>query len=129
MEYIMGLLDFFKTDKNLSEPADQVERKILWSKEFLIVGEQYECRKDKKKKRCDVISKTKLNSPVHIEKYTYQGSPAYMIVNSKLNLDLGVLSQGAASWLSEYYSKGDVTAYLINKYDGSFHVKITIYQK
>ena len=59
----MGLFDFFKlTIKTVSDPISKKEdesksdeRKILFSNNFLLVGEKYECRKNTKKKRKDVI--------------------------------------------------------------------------
>ena len=36
-----------------------------------------------------------------------------MIVNAKNNLDLGVLSAGAASWLTDYYMKGETVVFLL----------------
>lgn len=100
---------------------------ILFQNEFLIVGEKYECRKNSKKMRADVIKKTRLNTPVHIEKYIYNGKPAYMIVNTIIGLDLGVLSARAADWLTDYYIDGTtVDAVLIDKYNASFHVQVTV---
>lgn len=120
----MGLLDLFVS----KQQKDTIDQESIFSKEFLIVGEKYECRKNPKKKRVDVIKKTTLKTPVHIEKYMYQGAPAYMIVNSKVDLDLGVLSKGAAAWLSDYYSQGTIKAILTDKFQNSFHVKITVYK-
>lgn len=119
----MGLFNFIKKD------SSNTDRPILFAKEFLIVGEKYECRKNSKKQRMGVIKKTTLKSSIHIERYTYQGKPAYMVVNTKEGLDLGVLSAGAASWLTDYYYKGNVEAYLVDKFQDSFHAKIVIYKK
>lgn len=100
---------------------------IHFHKNFLIVGEKYECLKNPSVQRSCVINNTNLNTPVHVEKYFYEGVPAYMIVNSISGLDLGVLSAGAASWLTDYYSRGAVFACLTDKFDGSFHVNIIVY--
>ena len=120
----MGLFDLLKTKESATTIPEDCE--ILFVNEFLIVGESYECRKNKKHKRINVIKKTKVNSPVHIERYLYNKKPAYMIVNTKLDLDLGVLSAGAADWLSDYYNKGTVFAELVDKYESSFHVRIAV---
>lgn len=101
--------------------------RIHFRNEFLIVGQNYECLKNPKKQRSDVIRKTNLHTPVHVEKYYYKGTPAYMIVNSTTNLDLGVLSAGAASWLTDYCSKGKVFASLTDKFENSFHVLVVVY--
>lgn len=101
---------------------------LIFSKEFLIVGDKYECRKNPKKMRSDVNKKMKLDCPVYVEKYLYHGEPAYMIVDSKSKLDLGVLSKGAASWLTDYYSNGKTEAVLVDKCQGTFHVKISVYK-
>lgn len=122
----MGILNFLKVKEQISTMDEA--REILFDKEFLIVGEAYPCRKNKKYKRLDIIKKTKLHSPVHIEKYTYNREPAYMVVNTKRDLDLGVLSAGAAAWLSDYYNKGTVKVELTNRYKSSFHVRVTVYK-
>ena len=103
--------------------------KIIFEKEFLIVGEKYECRKNRNKKRLDIINKTRIGSPVHIEKYIYDGNPAYMIVNTEIGLDLGVLSSDAASWLTSYYSRGKTAAVLTDRFKDSFHVNVFVYEK
>lgn len=100
---------------------------IHFQKNFLIVGEKYECLKNPSVQRSYVVNNTNLNTPIHVEKYFYQGVPAYMIVNSTIGLDLGVLSAGAASWLTDYYSEGTVFARLTDMFDGSFHVDIIVY--
>lgn len=101
----------------------------IYFNEYLIVGENYECRKNKRKKRLDVIKKMKPNNRVFLEKYYYQKKPAYMIINPGDNLDLGVLSQGAAFALSSKHPEGKFFAYLSNEYNNSFHVKIFVYDE
>ena len=123
----MGILDLFKPKKTSDLLPDN--SKVLFAENFLIVGENYECRKNPKKQRMEVIKKTKTGDSVHIEKYMYQGKPAYMIVNTKQNLDLGVLSSGAAEWLSKYYSKGDTIVNITDKYQTSFHVDVVVIKK
>lgn len=103
--------------------------KVLFSNDFLIVGENYECRKNKKKLRRDVIKKMKVNDVVLIEQYIYNGKPAYMVIDPRTNLDLGVLSQGTAKWLSEDYPNAQIDAYLLDKYKNSFHVKVRVIEK
>lgn len=120
----MGFSDIFKLRNKNTKNRGQ----LLFQNEFLIVGEKYECQKNHKKKRPNVIKKTNTKSPVHIEKYLYKGVPAYMVVNTKLNLDLGVLSGNAAAWLTDYYSKGETKAVLTDKFKESFHVKISVYE-
>lgn len=122
----MGIFDFLNVKEKTSSMDET--REILFDKEFLIVGEEYPCRKNEKYKRMDVIRKAKLHSPVHIEKYTYDRKPAYMIVDTKRGLDLGVLSSSTASWLSDYYNKGTVEAELTGRYKSSFHVRVTVYK-
>lgn len=124
----MNFFNFFKPAKTPAYQSILENHKIFFDKTFLIVGEKYECRKNPKKKRSDVIKKTSLKSSVYIEKYFYNNLPAYMIVNAKNNLDLGVLSAGAASWLTDYYMKGETVVYLTDRFDGSFHVRVIVYQ-
>lgn len=112
----------------ISEKTENHKNKIIFQKEFMIVGTKYECKKNVKKKRADVIKKTTLKTPVHIEKYFYNGIPAYMIVNTKLKLDLGVLSANAADWLTEYYSKGTTSVTLSKVHNDTFLVTVTVSQ-
>ena len=124
MRLIDVLLAFRKTT-----PINIDTKKVLFKNNFLIVGTEYECRKNKKKKRIDIIKKMHLNSPVYIEQYMYKGTPAYMIVDKKRQLDIGVLSVNAASWLTDYYSKGITCVTLTDKYKNSFHVDVIVYEK
>lgn len=52
-----------------------------------------------------------------------------MIVNSNLGLDIGVLSAGAADWLTSYCDKGNTVVSLTDKFQDSFHVKVVVYEK
>ena len=121
----MGLFDIFKKE----EVNPNADKKVLFSNEWLLVGEAYECRKNPKKSRKYAIEKTTLKSPVHIEKFIYAKKPAYMVVNTALGLDVGVLSAGAADWLTPYYNKGNTVVSLTDKFQGSFHVKVVVYEK
>lgn len=121
----MSFFDFLK--KNVQD--EPINKNVIFSNEWLIVGESYECRKDPKKSRKYVINRTTLKSPVHIEKFIYARKPAYMIVNSNLGLDIGVLSAGAADWLTSYYDKGNTVVSLTDKFQDSFHVKVVVYEK
>lgn len=99
---------------------------VIFDKSFLIVGDEYNCKKNSKFKRSDIIKKTSLKTPIRIEKYTYKKLPAYMIVNSKYNLDIGVLSAGAAAYLSDYFFKGSTIVELEEKVDSSFRVHVKV---
>ncbi len=103
------------------------KRKLISEKSWLIVGESYECRKNKKKMRKDVIKKMHINDKVLIERYIYDGKAAYMVVDPKSKLDLGVLSAGVAEYLSTNYSNAVFEAHLEDKYKDSYHVHINIY--
>lgn len=123
------IIDIIKAVSSSNVKSLPENAHIHFRNNFLIVGENYECLKNKKLQRSSVIKNTNLNTPVHLERYFYKGVPAYMIVNSNTGLDLGVLSSGAASWLTDYYSKGEVFATLTDKFENSFHVDIVVYSK
>lgn len=114
-----------------TELTSNIESKslqLVFSNDFMIVGAQYECRKNKHKMRHAVIAKMKPNMQVNIEKYSYKGSPAYMIVDPKTHLDLGVLSQGAADWISRDYPNAKIEGILTERHNDTFKVKINVYQ-
>lgn len=69
-------------------------------KAVTLVGEQYPCRKDKKKKRRDAEKGIRRGSKVTLERYTYKGDPAYMVINPANGLDIGVISQIQANKLA-----------------------------
>lgn len=118
----MGIFDSFKKTKNEN-------REVLWKKTFLIVGEGHECLKDETKKRADIMKKTKLKTPVHIEQFDQGKEPGYMIVNTRKDLDIGVLSRGSASSLAEVFDKGIVEATLVEEVKNSFRVKVVVYKE
>ena len=105
------------------------ERERASEELYVIVGADYECRKNKKKMRKDVIKKMHVNDKVLIERYTYNGEAAYMVVDRKSNVDLGVLNAGVAEYLSTKYPNAVFDAYLHDKFENSYHVHITVYIK
>lgn len=104
-------------------------RNIVYETEYLIVGVDYPCRKNKEKKRKDIIKHMHSGNIVVLEKYTYQGSAAYMIVDPKSSLDLGVLSAGAAEYIYDHYPNAIFDASLSSKYKNSYHVLIKVIQR
>lgn len=101
----MGLFDKFKKDKTVTDTND-VEAMKKRLKSISLVGEQYPCRKDKRKMRRSAEKGIKIGSKVTLERFTYNRKPAYMVVNPKNGLDIGVISTAQASWLA---SKTDQT--------------------
>lgn len=104
----MGLFD--KAKAKLQEKLDEVttpepdqspEMLRKQVKAVAVVGGEYPCRKDKKTMRDTAEKGIRIGSRVTIERYTYQGQPAYMVINSKNSLDIGVLSQGMAFKVSK----------------------------
>lgn len=103
------------------------DESLFIGKEYLIIGHPYNCLKNKKKYRFDVLKKMKLNDPVIIEKYYYKGSPAYMIIDPKTKLDFGVFSAVAAHHISTHYTDNEFEGYLCQRLDDSY--KVRIYRK
>lgn len=104
------------------------ERTLVSESEYLIVGANFECRKNPKKRRMDVIKKMHLNDIVLIERFTYAGSAAYMIVDPKSNLDLGVFSATVAEYLSTKFKNVVFEAYLCEKVDSIYRVHVNVYK-
>lgn len=77
-----------------AEPTEDLLSKQLRSR--AVVGGEYPCKKDKKVSRVTAGKGIRIGSKVTIERFTYQRKPAYMVVNPKNGLDIGVLSQGTA---------------------------------
>lgn len=103
------------------------ELNLISESEYLIVGTKFECRKNSKKMRKNVIKKMHLGDSVFIERYLYKGLPAYMIVDPKSKLDLGVLSASTAEYLSTKFSNIIFDAYLCEKINDTYRVHIKIY--
>ena len=126
IDIIIVLTQINTSSKSVNSASNDM--RLVFSNDFMIVGAQFECRKNKKKKRYSVIEKMRPGMTVNIEKYSYKGSPAYMIVDPKSNLDLGVLSQGAADWINRDYPNSKIVGTLSERHNDTFKVKINVYQ-
>ena len=120
----MGIFDLFKRKKTSDVIPENAE--IIFAENFMIFGGNYECRKNPKKQRIDVIHKTKEGDAVHLEEYMYEGKTAYMIVHDKQKLDMGILGAGSAEILARYYSQGNVIVKLIGENQSSFCVEVVV---
>lgn len=126
----MGL--FAKAKELLKEiQADQEQGDLkLLDKQVqavTLVGEQYPCRKDRKKKRRDAEKGIRQGSKVTLERYTYKGDPAYMVINPANGLDIGVISQNQANKLAEATKANVVNGEIVEQYidaSGDKHWKV-----
>lgn len=116
--------------KTTNPPTETIsnDMQLVFSNDFMIVGAEYECRKNKKKMRQNIIKKMRPGMHVHVEKYSYKCSPAYMIIDPKSKMDLGVLSQGAADWISRDYPNAKIEGILTEKHNDTFKVKVCVYK-
>lgn len=119
----MGLFDLFK--KNIK--TETIEAPVLFRNEFLIVGNEYPCKKNKKIMRNSVHRKMKIGAIVNLEYYRYNKQPAYMVVDPKTGLDLGVLSHGAASWIHDEYRKKLKVCKICEKFRDTYRISVVIY--
>lgn len=90
-------------------------------------GVTYQCQKDSKVSRQDVIAKLKPNEKLTVERYEYNGEPAIMLLNSN-GLDVGNFSADMAKKL--YNKNFDVFVSEITGGNGkSYGCNITINHK
>ena len=61
-----GLFNLF--NKNIEDDIFD-NSKLIFHNNYLIVGTEYNCRKKPNMIRSDVIKKTTINTPVHIEQF------------------------------------------------------------
>lgn len=122
------LIDIVLAFKAMNTQTISNDMQLVFSNDFMIVGAQYECRKNKKEMRQNIIKKMRPGMHVHVEKYSYNGSPAYMIVDPKSKMDLGVLSQGAADWITRDYPNAKIEGILTEKHNDTFKVKVCVYK-
>lgn len=104
-----------------------VELKAKQLQAVTLVGEQYPCRKDKKKKRRDAEKGIRQGSKVTLERYTYKGDPAYMVVNPANGLDIGVISQHQAKRLAGATKAKVIQGEIVEQYadaSGEKHWKV-----
>lgn len=97
------------------------------TKDFRVVGTQFECRKDPTRMRSNILKSMKLNNPVVLEYYEYKGAPAYMVVDCKSGLDIGTLQEGTAKYIKDCYPNAIFVGVLVEKTDKVVGVSINIY--
>ena len=127
----MGLFDKLKHDKTAKDIGKWLDAKNNPDsgyteaevepigkrlKAITLVGEQYACRKDKSMKRRAAEKGIKIGSKVILERYTYKGKPAYMVVNTRNNLDIGVISQVQADKLAARTSDKTLQGEIVEQY-------------
>ena len=98
----------------------------VFSNTYLIVGSTYECLKNPRKYRYAVQANMCEGDPVIIEEYLYDGKSAYMVINPKNRLDIGVLSAGAAQYISMRFPHAVLHGVLDEQFDGTFRINVYI---
>ena len=123
----MGLFGLFKKKAvEAFDPSSCAPDDVLFDRSYLIVGYQYNCKKRPSLERQYVIRSMNVGDTVHIEEYMNQRKSAFMVINPRNGLDLGVLSSGAADLLSHEYPNTVKRAILEDECKCSFHVRIVI---
>jgi len=79
------------------------EEKIL-----MAVGNEYECRIDTRKRRKDVIKKLHIGDFIEVKPYKYKNSTAFMFVDPRSRLDIGVIGSGSAEYIRNTYELKDL---------------------
>ena len=119
------IMVFFKKTKSNSQFYDL--NSLVTTRENLAVGTVYECKKNHKKNRQQVLKKMKIGSPVDFEFYYYGDQPAYLLIDRKTGLDFGNLGQEVASSIFDQFSKCVIVGTISDFYDNSAHVRYEIY--
>lgn len=87
-----------------------------YHKQFHLRGINYESRKDPSMSRQELIESTRSKDKLMLEEYDYKGDPALMVVNTRFDLDIGVVPaedvEKIRPHLSEPYS-----VLIIERYD------------
>lgn len=94
---------------------------------YRVTGTAYECRKNPKKKRLDILKPMKLGDPVVLEFYEYEGETACMVVDCKSGLDIGVLHATSAKTLKEYYQNPVFIAKLTENHGYNVAISVDVY--
>lgn len=96
-------------------------------KENYAVGTIYECKKNPKKNRLNVLKKMKVGSPVDFEFYYYQHEPAYMLIDRKSGLDFGNLSQTVADSVFKHFPNATIVGRISEILEDTVIVRYEIY--
>lgn len=117
-------MGFFFKDKITPPKVSGKPREI---KQWRVAGVIYECRKNPSRKRLDVLKPMKPGSALVLEQFVYNGRPAYMVVDCKSGLDIGVLYENNAEFLSECFPRAKFIGKLVESNDHSALASFDIY--
>lgn len=107
----MGLLElFFK-----KEPEIKETRTVSYHRKFSLHGIRYESIKNPNYNRQEILTGLRKNDAVHLEKYIYNGEPAYMVVVDKRELDIGVVPAQIVPRI-EKYANNDYSLKILKKF-------------
>lgn len=95
------------------EPAEIPSSRPDYRHRITPVGIAFPCKKGFAKNRQTVMRKLKLGDIVDIEKYMWEGKPAYMFVDRKSGLDFGVMPASEAAYVSDVWKIKRFEAYVI----------------
>lgn len=111
---IFNDIDSSESNKSIKKPT---ERKMRYHRIFNVAGVTYKCRLDKYYKRQYAIDKTKYKDTFHLEEYKYKGEPAFLIVNDRLQLDIGTIPAFLVERVKKYEDSEFETAILLEDID------------
>lgn len=96
------------------EPLEQPKPlEPVYQIEFNVAGVTFNCQKNRKEKRQDVIADMTEASPIELEEYEYRGKPAYLVIDSIADLDIGNVPKNIAAELYEKYDGYPVYADIV----------------
>lgn len=76
--------------------------KISYHKMFNVAGVTYNCSLDKDMKRQEVLDYCKKRDKLHLKYHEYKGSPAFLVVLDKNNLDIGSVPANLVQTILKY---------------------------
>lgn len=115
-------------EKLLGGPASYAaEPAAVWRN--IIVGDSYECRKNSKKARRNIIAKMHVGDSVSVEFFRYKGRPAYLVVDDKSGLDIGVFSQVVADKIYASFPNAFISGHIDEIDGGNIHIVYSIFPK
>lgn len=85
-----------------SEPITEPTRKVSWHLTFKVAGVTFDCAHgDNYYDRQEVLEESLETDKLTLEEYTFKGSPAFLIINDRLDADIGNVPAWAVERIKE----------------------------
>ncbi|MSS63153.1 hypothetical protein [Velocimicrobium porci] len=118
------VIDFFYSEKSDTKgeslstqkpnvPAETESEKIIKKYKFNVVGVTHKCKLDKSTKRQEILETCLAGEKLRVEKFLYQGKPAYLlVVDGWCKYDIGCVPAYIAEEIGDNYAFHKRVAYI-----------------